>query len=79
MRTTINIDDKLYEVVRSVAHQNKRAFGATIQTLVERGLRQESSVPTGNQHDSDELTGFPLFSSKHAVSEEDVYALEDDV
>jgi hypothetical protein len=79
MRTTINIDDELYEIVRSVAHQNKCALGATIQKLVERGLRQEVTGSSGTAAGVDELTGFPLFSSRRLVSEEDVRSLEDDV
>ena len=41
MRTTINIDDKLFEIVRSTAHQNRKGIGATVQALIERGLSQQ--------------------------------------
>jgi hypothetical protein len=78
MRTTINIDDDLFELVRSTAHHNKTALGTTIQSLIERGLRRDCSPDNGELDAVDELTGFPLFSSKRPITDRDIRSLEDE-
>ena len=77
MRTTINLDDDLFELVRSMAHQNRKGIGATVQALIRRGLRSPADNPDSGCKEVDELTGFPVFSSKKPISIEDVRSLED--
>lgn len=77
MRTTININDDLFEIVRSTAHQNRKGIGATIQALIERGLSQPGETFEPATYELDELTGFPLIASKCPVTIEDVRSLED--
>lgn len=77
MRTTIQIDDSTYEIVRSIAHQNKFGISKTIQMLLLRGLGAQMSV-NGVELSTDDLTGFPLFTSKQVVTEEDIRRLEDE-
>ena len=79
MRTTINLDDDLFELVRSMAHQNRKGIGVTVQALIQRGLRSPTGNTDSNNKEVDELTGFPVFSSKMPISLEDVRSLEDDV
>lgn len=78
MRTTINLDDRLFEIVRSTAHQNRKGIGATVQALIERGLYVEAENYSETGGAVDELTGFPVFSSKRPVTDDDVRSLEDD-
>ncbi len=77
MRTTIQIDDSTYDIVRSIAHQNKFGISKTIQMLLLRGLGAQMSA-NGSELSTDDLTGFPLFTSKQAVTEEDIRRLEDE-
>lgn len=77
MRTTIQIDDSTYDIVRSIAHQNKFGISKTIQMLLLRGLGSKTSGNDG-ELSTDALTGFPVFASKHSVTEEDVRRLEDE-
>lgn len=77
MRTTIQIDDSTYDIVRSIAHQNKFGISKTVQMLLLRGLGAQMSV-NGVELSTDDLTGFPLFTSKQVVTEEDIRRLEDE-
>lgn len=77
MRTTIQIDDSTYDIVRSIAHQNKFGISKTIQMLLLRGLGENTSGSDAGLS-TDALTGFPVFASKHTVTEEDVRRLEDE-
>ena len=54
MRTTLNLDDDVFETVRAIAHTERRALGAVVSDLVRRGL-----VPP--QVRIDEEDGFPVF------------------
>mgnify|MGYP006428281721 CR=1 FL=1 len=78
MKTTIYIDDELFEIVRSTAHQNKKGIDATMQTLILRGLRREVKSSSNTTSEVDELTGFPILQSKSPVTAEDIRSLEDD-
>lgn len=61
MRTTIQIDDSTYDIVRSIAHQNKFGISKTIQMLLLRGLGAKTSS-NGDELSTDALTGFPVFA-----------------
>ncbi len=41
MRTTVNIDDELLEVAKSLASQRDISLGAAISELIRRGLRRD--------------------------------------
>ena len=54
MRTTLNIDDEILEVARSLAGERNTSVGAALSDLARRGLQQRpASHETRN--------GFPLF------------------
>ena len=54
MRTTLNIDDEILEVARSLAGERKVSVGAALSELARRGLRQRAASLR-------KRTGFPLF------------------
>ena len=54
MRTTLNIDDEILEVARSLAGERHLSIGAVVSDLARRGLRQRSSGRRGQ-------AGFPVF------------------
>ena len=43
MRTTLNIDDEILEVARSLAGERSISVGAALSELARRGLRQRTS------------------------------------
>ena len=77
MRTTINIDDDLHVVVRSVAHQSQRSMTDTINVLLRRGLSVAPRETERHAEERDPLTGFPLIRSARPITEDDVRSLED--
>lgn len=42
MRTTINIDDELYSIARSLAESRGISMGAAVSELMRRGLQSET-------------------------------------
>ena len=54
MRTTLNIDDEILEVARSLAGERNVSIGVALSELARRGLRQPSA-PRAKRN------GFPLF------------------
>ena len=61
MRTTINIPDDVYEVVRSTASAKRISLGEAFAELIRRGLEPDSRVEADG-------SDFPRFSvSKHAA------------
>jgi hypothetical protein len=44
MRTTLDLDDKLHEIVRERAFRERRSMGDVISELALRGLNQMSAV-----------------------------------
>ena len=55
MRTTISIDDDLFEAAKALAVQRKVPIGKVISELMRRGLRTEMHTKAGKG-------GFPVFS-----------------
>ena len=47
VRTTVTIDDELYEAVRLQAYVERRTLGAVINELLARGLEHRPSRRTG--------------------------------
>ena len=71
VRITINLDDEVYQTVRTIAHTERRALGAVVSDLVRRGL-----VPP--QVHIDDEDGFPVFhvaGSAQPISDEMVRAV----
>ncbi len=78
MRTTITVDDRVYAVVRSLARQNQRSIGRTIELLLQRGLLAETGGEADAELTTDPDTGFPLIRSERPITDEDIRSLEDD-
>ena len=55
MRTTLNIDDEILEVARSLASERNASVGSVVSELARRGLRQRTTSPARRN-------GFPLFA-----------------
>lgn len=53
MRTTLELDDIVLAVARSMAHDEGISLGAAVSKLAERGLRGQSVTGVG---------GFPIFT-----------------
>jgi hypothetical protein len=54
MRTTLELDDTILAVARSIARDEGISLGAAVSKLAERGLRHVSSTTT---------SGFPVFTA----------------
>lgn len=74
MRTTLQIDDDVYEVVRSLAAAEGRSLGEIVSRLARQGLAPRAHVRERN--------GFPVFevkSGEHPITPDTVKsALEDE-
>ncbi len=75
MRTTLNIDDKTYRVVQSLASANRQSVSRTVDQLLAIALKNPSPHGHADRCDLDSLTGFPVFRSKRTVTDEDVVDL----
>lgn len=53
MRTTLQLDDDVYEVARSLAAAERRSLGEVISRLARQGLAPRASLRERN--------GFPVF------------------
>ena len=58
MRTTLNIDDEILEVAKSIAGERNLSVGAVLSDLARRGLQPAGSV--GRKRG-----GFPVFEISH--------------
>lgn len=72
MRTTLNINDKTYKVVRSLANANRQSVSRTVDQLLATALNSAPESDSARKNGSDPLTGFPVFRSKHTVTDEDI-------
>ena len=75
MRTTINIDEDLLRIARSLARARSISIGAIISELVRRGLEMQ------RQPGVDRKSGFPVFQvprDAHPITLEDVKKGEDE-
>ena len=48
MRTTVSIDDEVYETARRIAFESRRTLGSVINELIVAGLRA-TSAPSGTR------------------------------
>lgn len=72
MRTTINIDDEVYAVARSIAESTSQSIGKVITDLVRKGLSPTSSVSY-----RDNLPVFEVRESSPVITIDDVLKDED--
>ena len=74
MRTTLQIDDDVYEVARSLAAAERRSLGEIVSRLARQGLAPRANVRERN--------GFPVFEvppAEHPITPDMVKsALEDE-
>ena len=78
MRTTINLDDETFHIIRNLAKSNHQSISKTVAQLIRKGIKGSQSIPTEGRIETDALTGFPLIQSGKRISEADVRSLEDD-
>jgi len=74
MRTTVNLPDDVYDVVRSFAEAKRVSLGDAVAELVRKGLRTESRPRTPGL--------FPTFAVPRgtgAITLEQTLAAEDEV
>jgi len=72
MRTTLNIDDETYHIVKSLALSNRQSVSRTVDHLLISAIKGSSSPASHQESRADPRTGFPVFRSKRSITEEDV-------
>ncbi len=73
MRTTLNIDDDVLSVARTLAQRKKISLGSAVSELVRRGMREGNGVGFNRK-----LGTFAVDPDAEPITNEDVYkALED--
>lgn len=73
MRTTVTLDDDVFNIVRYIAAQNKQALGAVLSDLVRKGLQKSPEYTHKGL--------FPVFnvpSNASAITPEHLKLLEDE-
>lgn len=73
MRTTVNIDDDLMRVVRSLAESNRLPLGEVLSDLLRKGLQARAAVG--------DRSGFPVFDVEEgarSITLEDVQRADDE-
>ena len=76
MRTTVNIDDHLLQIAKSLAQARSVSVGTVISELVTKGLEME------RQPSAQRENGFPVFSvprGARPITLEDVKKAEDEL
>ena len=74
MRTTLNIPDDVYDVLRSFAEAKGVTLGTAVAELVRRGLR-----PEGRIRDQEHFPCFTVPDGAAPITLEQTLAAEDDV
>ena len=75
MRTTITIDDDLFEAAKVLAIQRKVPVGKVVSELMRKGLNAQTTVKVGKG-------GFPTFqvpTDAHPITLEIVKQAEDEI
>jgi hypothetical protein len=77
MRLTINLDDDLYAVAKSLAQTRDVSISVAVNTLLRRALEpgRIEAVPAPIAADAG---GWPVVRGKRVVTSEDVKALDDE-
>lgn len=74
MRTTVTIDDDLFQTARSIAHSREQSIGKVLSDLVRKGLSHDTSYST--------RSGMQVFSVRETaapITPEMVKNAEDEV
>lgn len=74
MRTTINLEDDIYSVLKVIAESTSRPIGKVASELIRKGLHQHKNVTYDN--------GIPVFEvseSAQIITIDDVKKDEDDI
>jgi hypothetical protein len=74
MRTTLSIDDDLFEAARSIAHARSVSIGRVLSDLVRKGLAHDSEYETRN-----DLPVFRVREGAPPITSEMVKSAEDEV
>jgi post-segregation antitoxin (ccd killing protein) len=70
MRLSVNLDDELYAVARSLARSQDITISAAVNRLIRRGLELKEAKRTRAK------SGFPVVRCERTFTSEDVYALD---
>ena len=75
MRLTINLDDELYAVAKSLAHESGVSASAAVNLLLRRALVQPSPASPRARRGSARAgkAGLPLVRCERAFTSDDVY------
>ena len=74
VRTTLSIDQDLYDIAVAIARDRRQSLSAVINELLRNGLTASSEEPL---HVSQR--GFPSFRTHRRVTMDDVRSLEDEI
>jgi hypothetical protein len=74
VRTTLSIDQDLYDIAVAIARDRRQSLSAVINELLRDGLTATSEEPV---HVS--KGGFPSFRTRRRVTLDDVRSLEDEM
>ena len=74
MRTTLSIDQDLYEIASAIARDRRQSLSTVINELLRNGLTAAPEEPVRTSK-----TTFPSFRTRRKVTLEDVRALEDEI
>jgi hypothetical protein len=77
MRTTIDLPLDLHNAITSIASHARKSMNQVVAELLHRALAGPE-VPLSMNAGIDRQTGLPVIRSSRPVTEEDVYALEDE-
>jgi hypothetical protein len=70
MRLTVNLDDEVYAVARSLARAEDISIGEAINRLIRKGLERPVRLRRSRR-------GFPIMQGRHPFGADDVAKLED--
>ena len=73
MRTTLSIDQDLYDIALAIARDRRQSLSAVVNELLRNGLNA-----TGEEPSPISKKGFPLFRSRRRVTLDDIRSLEDE-
>ena len=73
MRTTLQIDDDLYQAARSIAQAEDKTIGEVISAMIRKALSAKDYI-----HDSDDLPVFRVSESIAPLTTEMVRKAEED-
>jgi hypothetical protein len=73
MRLTINLDDEIYAVAKSLARAEDSSISAAVNRLIRRGLEMKAPRKTSGK------SGFPVVRCDKKFTSEDVYALDSEL